>query len=61
MLSGLLVPSSGFDGKLGVIAYEGEDQLPGDSLSFNGTALFDAMNPVANFFNWLARWLGARA
>jgi clumping factor A len=50
-LSGFLVPNSGFDGKLGVIAYEGEDQLPGDSLSFNGTALFDAVNPVGNFFN----------
>jgi uncharacterized repeat protein (TIGR01451 family)/MYXO-CTERM domain-containing protein len=50
-LSGFLVPNAGFDGKLGVIAYEGENSLVGDSLSFNGTALFDAVNPVSNFFN----------
>ncbi len=50
-ISGFLVPQAGFDAKLGVIAYEGEDSLEGDSLEFNGTALSDAVNPVDNFFN----------
>ncbi|MEO8901605.1 MAG: isopeptide-forming domain-containing fimbrial protein [Polyangiaceae bacterium] len=50
-LSGFLVPNAGFDGKLGVIAYEGENSLAGDSLSFNGTVLSDAVNPAMNFFN----------
>lgn len=50
-LSGFLVPNAGFDAKLGVIAYEGENQLLGDSLLFNGTVLSDAVNPATNFFN----------
>ncbi len=58
-LSGFLVPNSGFDGKLGVIAYEGEASLPGDALSFNGVALSDAINPVANFFNSSRSRLGS--
>ena len=32
-LSGFLVPNAGFDAKLGVVAYEGDDQWTGDSLS----------------------------
>jgi uncharacterized repeat protein (TIGR01451 family) len=50
-ISGFLVPSAGFDAKLGVIAYEGENSLPGDQLLFNGTALSDAINPANDFFN----------
>ncbi len=50
-LSGFLVPNAGFDGKLGVIAYEGENSLIGDSLSFNGSVLSDLVNPATNFFN----------
>ncbi|MEP7049552.1 MAG: isopeptide-forming domain-containing fimbrial protein [Pseudomonadota bacterium] len=50
-LSGFLVPNAGFDGKLGVIAYEGEDSLTGDSLAFNGSVLSDPVNPATNFFN----------
>ena len=38
-------PRSGFDAKLGVVAYEGEDQLEGDQLLFNGTALTNAHEP----------------
>jgi uncharacterized repeat protein (TIGR01451 family) len=56
-LTGFLVPNAGFDAKLGVIAYEGDDQNTGDSLLF-GTApltnldrLSDLLNPVDNFFN----------
>ena len=58
-LSGFLVPNAGFDAKLGVVAYEGDDQLTGDALSFNGVALSDALNPVNNFFNGTRSWLGA--
>jgi len=50
-IDGFLVPNAGFDAKLGVIAYEGEQQYVGDALSFNGTLLSNAANPVANFFN----------
>ena len=57
-LSGFTVPSGGFDAKLGVIAYEGEADTSGDALSFNGTALGDAINPVDNFFNSSRSWLG---
>ena len=50
-LSGFLVPQAGYDAKLGVVAYEGEAQLNGDSLLFNGTTLSNAVNPANNFFN----------
>ncbi len=50
-INGFLVPDAGFDAKLGVIAYEGDFTLTGDSLEFNGTALSDAVNPIDNFFN----------
>jgi uncharacterized repeat protein (TIGR01451 family) len=57
-LSGFLVPNAGFDAKLGVVTYEGDDQLTGDSLSWNGTALSDALNPANNFFNGTRSRLG---
>ena len=59
-LSGFLVPNSGFDAKLGVIAYEGEDSLGGDSLSFNGAVLSNppTLNPANNFFNSSHSYLG---
>jgi clumping factor A len=57
-LSGFLVPNSGFDAKLGVIAYEGEQSLGGDGLSFNGAALSNLVNPVNNFFNSSHSFLG---
>jgi uncharacterized repeat protein (TIGR01451 family) len=57
-LSGFLVPNSGFDAKLGVVALEGEAQAVGDSLSFNGTTLSDAENPANNFFNATRSYLG---
>jgi uncharacterized repeat protein (TIGR01451 family) len=59
-LSGFLVPTLGFTGKLGVIAYEGDNLIPGDQLFFNGgAALFDAQNPADNFFNGTRSLLGA--
>ena len=58
MLSGFLVPNSGFDAKLGVIAYEGEASLGGDALSFNGAVLSNGVNPANNFFNSSHSFLG---
>jgi uncharacterized repeat protein (TIGR01451 family) len=58
-LSGFLVPDSGFDAKLGVVAYEGEAQLSGDSLEFNGSTLSNAVNPANNFFNATRSRLGS--
>jgi uncharacterized repeat protein (TIGR01451 family) len=57
-LSGFVVPNAGFDAKLGVIAYEGEQQHTGDSLVFNGATLSNAVNPATNFFNSTRSYLG---
>ncbi|HEX4354343.1 MAG TPA: DUF3344 domain-containing protein, partial [Polyangiales bacterium] len=58
-LAGFLVPPSGFDAKLGVVAFEGDNTINGDGLTFQGTALSDAQNPVDNFFNATRSNLGA--
>jgi uncharacterized repeat protein (TIGR01451 family) len=57
-LSGFVVPNAGFAGKLGVAAWEGDNQATGDSLYFNGAQLSDALNPANNFFNSTRSWLG---
>jgi len=52
-LTGFRVPNAGFDAKLGVVAYEGDEHLGGDAFLFNGTRLVDFAtggNPD-NFFN----------
>ncbi|HMI93412.1 MAG TPA: hypothetical protein VK509_18700, partial [Polyangiales bacterium] len=58
-LAGFLVPQAGYDARLGVVAYEGEAQLSGDSLRFNDTQLADAVNPANNFFNASRSALGS--
>ena len=58
-LSGFLVPNAGFDGKLGVVAFEGDNTATGDALLFNGATLSNALNPADNFFNSTRSWLGA--
>jgi len=67
-LSGFVVPAAGFDAKLGVVAYEGDSSLSGDSLEFfttgtGGTAarLTNAVNPLTNFFNGTHSYLGKAA
>lgn len=50
-LEGFLVPASGFDAKLGIAAYEGDEEFTGDAITFDGTTLSDAQNPADNFFN----------
>ncbi|WP_437798195.1 hypothetical protein [Sorangium sp. So ce693] len=57
-ISGFVVPSGGGQAKLGVVGYDG-DSSTGDALEWNGTALFDAQNPVNNFFNSSRSFLGA--
>jgi clumping factor A len=63
-LSGFLVPMAGFDAKLGVLVYEGDESLAGDSLLFGqgaltqANALGDAENPASNFFNGTRSLLG---
>lgn len=48
---GFSVPNSGFGAKLGVIAYEGDNEISGDQLLLNGSPLANAYNPANNFFN----------
>jgi len=57
-LEGFLVPSTGFDAKLGIIAFEGDASITGDGITFDGTSLSDAQNPVDNFFNSTHSLLG---
>ena len=63
-LSGFLVPDAGFDAKLGVVTYEGDGSIEGDSLRFGNAPLddddqlSDDMNPENNFFNGTRSLLG---
>ena len=50
-LSGFSVPANGFGAKLGIIAYEGDDEITGDQLLVNGSAVSNSYNPTNNFFN----------
>jgi uncharacterized repeat protein (TIGR01451 family) len=50
-LNGFTVPNNGYDAKLGVIAYEGDADITGDSLKVNGNLLSNTYNPPDNFFN----------
>src|SRR5512133_1829422 len=59
-LSGFQVPNSGCEGKLGVIAYEGDASMTGDKLFFGGgDPLSDSQNQADNFFNSTRSWLGS--
>ena len=51
-VSGFLTPPSGpVNTKIGIVAYEGDLGIPGDSANLNGTTLSDSQNPANNFFN----------
>ena len=50
-ISGFLVPNAGYTAKLGVLAFEGDEQYTGDQLLFNTHVVSDALNPADNFFN----------
>jgi len=57
-LSGFLVPPAGYDAKLGVVTFEGDNSITGDRFSFDGTFLSNAQNPSDNFFNSTRSALG---
>ena len=57
--TGFLVPQCGFSGQLGIIGYEGDDSLTGDSFLFNGSVLSNPLNPATNFFNSTRSTLGS--
>jgi clumping factor A len=65
LLSGFRVPDTGFDAKLGTIAYEGDAEFDGDMLFFGqapldeSDALADAQNPSGNVFNSSRSYLGS--
>nr|MBX2864034.1 DUF11 domain-containing protein [Leptolyngbyaceae cyanobacterium MAG.088] len=51
-LTGLRTPPTvGFNVFMGAFAGDGEPDTTGDTLSINGTAVSDAVNPVDNFYN----------
>lgn len=50
-LTGFLVPNTGAEGRLGIVAYEGDASLTGDLVRLNGTTLTSTNNPANNFFN----------
>jgi uncharacterized repeat protein (TIGR01451 family) len=59
-VSGFLTPLAGpVQTRMGVVAYEGDLGLTGDSFSLNGTVLSDAANPSTNFFNSTVSKFGA--
>ena len=58
-ISGFQVPDAGFDAKLGVLTYEGDNVYDGDSMTFEGTTLSNAVNGADNFSNGSRSWLGS--
>jgi len=58
-LTGFLVPPVFTNAKLGIVAFEGDNSLTGDSFSFGpAPALSNALNPATNFFNATRSFLG---
>jgi uncharacterized repeat protein (TIGR01451 family) len=58
-ISGFIVPTAGFDARLGVVAYEGDVTLTGDQFFFNSIVQSNALNPANNFFNGTRSLFGA--
>jgi uncharacterized repeat protein (TIGR01451 family) len=64
VLDGFKVPDVGFDGKLAIMTFEGDQSIPGDQLLFKAGAgaevpLADAANSATNFFNGSRTAFGA--
>lgn len=57
-LTGFLVPNAGAEGRLGIVAYEGDASLTGDLVRLNGMTLSSTHNPADNFFNSTRTSLG---
>jgi uncharacterized repeat protein (TIGR01451 family) len=59
-VNGFVTPPSGpVSTRVGVVTYEGDIGLTGDSFRLNGVTLSDAVNPATNFFNSTISSLGA--
>ncbi|MFY0541346.1 hypothetical protein [Nannocystis pusilla] len=59
-LEGFLVPDGGIEGKLGLVAFEGDIGLSGDQFTFGGgMPLANPSNPGNNFFNSTRSHLGS--
>ncbi|MFO0755553.1 MAG: hypothetical protein U0359_03630 [Byssovorax sp.] len=58
-LKGYFVPQAGKDGKLGLVAFGGDDIGKDDGIKFAGNTLSNALNPADNFFNGTRSYLGA--
>jgi uncharacterized repeat protein (TIGR01451 family) len=59
-VSGFKTPLTGaVNTQLGIVSYEGDLTLTGDSLALNGTILSDAAHPSGNFFNSAISHLGS--
>ncbi len=59
-ISGFIAPPSGaVNAKVGVVAYEGDLAITGDSMALNSKQLSDAVNPANNFFDSVISNLGA--
>jgi uncharacterized repeat protein (TIGR01451 family) len=57
-IAGFVVPNAGFDAKLGVIAFEGDNTLLGDEIKFGGSILSNGLNNANNFFNGTRSFFG---
>ncbi len=57
-ITGFTVPMTGYNAKLGLIAYDGDDST-GDRFRWNGKPISDALNPVDNIFNSTHSFLGS--
>lgn len=57
-ITGFLIPQTGIDAKIGVIAYLSDGQTGGDTLTFNDTELDDGL-AGSQFFNGSRTFLGA--
>jgi hypothetical protein len=60
-IDGFETPAAGpVESDLGLVTYEGDYGITGDSVALNGTTLTDAVNPANNFFNSSISAGGAR-
>ncbi len=58
-IEGFTVPVAAYNAKLGLVAYDGDDQSTGDNFLWNGSPVFDALNLQGNIFNSTRSMLGA--
>jgi hypothetical protein len=57
--NGFNLPASKFDGRMGLVAYQGDVDATGDRVFVNGGLIADAIHGPTNFFNSSHSYLGA--